>query len=125
MRESHAKILLRCMVVMASADDCLQPEEVSVISEVFEKLTGHPLDQVALGDILKADHEERLSILNNALAAGCTPELKKLIAKACYLVTIADRKIAASEVDMLATIAAALDISETELSQLIREVSPS
>ena len=43
--------------------------------------------------------------------------------KACYLVKIADRAIAESELDVMATIAAGLDISEIELSQLIREVS--
>jgi len=124
LQKSDAKILLRCMVAMASADEKLHADEVGVISSVFEKLCGHPLDETLLHDMFKISREEQIAFLNDeSFAATCSPELKRLIMKACYLVKIADGAIADSELDMMATIAAGLDISETELSQLIREVS--
>jgi tellurite resistance protein len=125
MQKSHAKILLRCMVAVASADGRLRPEEINVISGVFEKLAGHPFDQTLIRELYELNRKEQLDILDEGFVEECPPEVRKLIVKACYLVKIADREVTASEIDMLATIAAALDISEPELSQLIREVSPS
>ena len=112
------------MVAMASADEKLHADETSVISNVFEKLSGMRLDETLINDMFEIGRDEPLAFLDDeSFAATCSPELKRLIIKACYLVKIADRAIAESELDMMATIAAGLDISETELSQLIREVS--
>jgi len=123
LQEADAKILLRCMVAMASADAKLHPNEISVISRVFEKLTGNPVDETLLNDMFEFERNELLSILDDAsFTARCSPELKKLIVKACYLVKIADRAIAPNELDTMATIAARLDISESELLQLVREM---
>ena len=124
MEKSHAKLLLRCMVAVASADGRLHPEEITVISDVFQKVSGHPLDQTLIRGLYEIYREEPLAIREQDFVEECSPELKKLIVKACYLVKIADRKVVPSEVDALATIAAALNISEPELSQLIREMSP-
>ena len=124
LQTSDAKILLRCMVAMASADEKLHAEEISVISAVFEKIAGHPLDGQLLHDMFEVSRKERFSIFDDeSFAAEFSPELKRLIVKACYLVKIADRAVVESELDMMATIAAGLNISEIELSQLIREVS--
>jgi uncharacterized tellurite resistance protein B-like protein len=124
LQKSDAKILLRCMVAMASADDKLHPEEIEVISAVFEKLTGQPLDEALLHDLFKTEGNNRLSILDDSsFAATYSPELKRLIIKACYLVKIADRAVEQSEFDMMATIAAGVGVSETELSSLIRELT--
>jgi uncharacterized tellurite resistance protein B-like protein len=124
LQKSDAKILLRCMVAMASADEKLHAEEVGVISAVFEKIAGCPLDEKLLQDMFEVSRKERFSIFDDeSVAAQFSPELKRLIVKACYLVKIADRAIAKSELDVMATIAAGLDISEIELSQLIHEVS--
>jgi hypothetical protein len=124
LQKSDAKILLRCMLAMASADGRLHREEISVISAVFEKVAGHPLDEELLRNMFEASRKERISIFDDeSFGAEFSPQLKRLIVKACYLVTIADRTIAESELDVMATIAARLDISEIELSQLIREVS--
>jgi uncharacterized tellurite resistance protein B-like protein len=124
LQKSDAKILLRCMVAMASADEKLHAEEVGVISAVFEKIAGCPLDEKLLQDMFEISRKERFSIFDDvSVAAQFSPELKRLIVKACYLVKIADRAIAESELDVMATIAAGLDISEIELSQLIHEVS--
>jgi uncharacterized tellurite resistance protein B-like protein len=122
LQKADAKILLHCMIAMASADEKLHPEEISVISSVFEKVTGHPLDETHLRDMFEIGRNERL-LDDKSFAAKCSPELKRLIMKACYLVKIADRVIAKSELDMMVTIAAGLDISETELRRMIREVS--
>jgi uncharacterized tellurite resistance protein B-like protein len=112
------------MVAMASADEKLHVDEISVISGVFEKLAGYPLDETLIHEMFEIGRDEPLAFLDDeSFAATCSAELKKLIVKACYLVKIADQAIAESELDMMATIAAGLDISETELSQLIREVS--
>ena len=124
LQTSDAKILLRCMVAMASADERLHAEEISVISAVFEKIAGHPLDEQLLHDMFEVSRKERFSIFDDeSFAAEISPALKRLIVKACYLVKIADREIAESELDVMATLAAGLDISASELSQLIREVS--
>jgi uncharacterized tellurite resistance protein B-like protein len=124
LQKSDAKILLRCMVAMASADEKLHAEEVGVISAVFEKIAGCPLDEKLLQDMFEISRKERFSIFDDvSVAAQFSPELKRLVVKACYLVKIADRAIAESELDVMATIAAGLDISEIELSQLIHEVS--
>src|SRR5262245_21965507 len=124
-QKEDAKILLRCMIAMASADEKLHPEEISVISDVFESLAGYPPDKTLLRDMFEIGCNDRLAILNDkSFTEKYSPELKRLIVKACYLVTIADREIAENELDMLATIAATLDISETEFSQLIREANP-
>src|SRR5262245_32234319 len=124
LQKSDAKILLRCMVAMASADNKLHPEEISVISTVFEKIAGQPLEERLLHDMFEITRKERFSIFNDeSFANEFSPELKRLIVKACYLVKIADRAIVESELDVMATIAAGLDISELELSQLIHEVS--
>jgi uncharacterized membrane protein YebE (DUF533 family) len=127
LQKSDAKILLRCMVAMASADDKLHPEEIKVISAVFEKLTGQRLDEALLHDLLKTEGNNRLSILDDSsFAATYSPALKRLIVRACYLVKIADRVVDQSEFDVMATIAAGIGVSETELSNLIRELnSPS
>jgi len=123
LQKADAKILLRCMIAMASADAKLHPNEISVISGVFEKLTGNSLDETLLQYMFELGRNERFAILNDAsFTAKCSPEFKKLIMKACYLVKIADRAIAPNELDMMATIAAHLDISESELLQLVREM---
>jgi tellurite resistance protein len=124
MEKNHARLLVRCMVAVASADGRLHPEEINVISEVFAKLTGHLLDQTLIRELYEIYRKEPLAIIDQGFVEECSPELKKLIVKACYLIKIADREVAPSEVDVLATIAAALDISEPELSRLIREVTP-
>jgi uncharacterized tellurite resistance protein B-like protein len=116
------------MVAMASADGKLHPEEIKVISAVFEKLTGQPLDEALLHDLCENEgNNDRLPILDDGSFAGTySPELKRLIIKACYLVKIADRVVEQSEFDMMATIAAGVGVSEAELSNLIRELtSPS
>src|SRR5262244_1953729 len=114
LQKSDAKILLRCMVAMASADERLRAEEISVISGVFEKLSGHRLDETLIHDMFEIGRDERLSFLDDeSFAATCSPELKRLIVKACYLVKIADGEIVESELDVMATIAAGLNISES------------
>jgi uncharacterized tellurite resistance protein B-like protein len=124
LQRSDAKILLRFMIAMASADEKLRAEEIGVISAVFEKIAGHPLDEKLLQDMFEVNRKEQFSIFDDeSLTAEFSPEFKRLIVKACYLVKIADGEIAESELDMMATIAARLDISGIELSQLIREVS--
>jgi tellurite resistance protein len=124
LQKSDAKILLRFMIAMASADGKLHAEEIGVIAAVFEKIAGHPLDERLLQDMFDVNRKEQFSIFDDdSFAAEFSPELKRLIVKACYLVKIADREIAESELDMMATIAARLDISGIELSQMIREVS--
>jgi uncharacterized tellurite resistance protein B-like protein len=124
LQKSDAKILLRFMIAMASADGKLHAEEIGVIAAVFEKIAGHPLDKQLLQDMFEANRKEQFSIFDDIpVAAELSPEFKRLIVKACYLVKIADRQIAESELDMMATIAARLNISGSELSQMIREVS--
>jgi uncharacterized tellurite resistance protein B-like protein len=124
LQKSDAKILLRFMIAMASADGKLHAEEIGVIAAVFEKIAGHPLDKQLLQDMFEVNRKEQFSIFDDIpVAAELSPEFKRLIVKACYLVKIADRQIAESELDMMATIAARLNISGSELSQMIREVS--
>jgi tellurite resistance protein len=125
MNKADAKLLLRCMVAAASADGRLHPDEINVISGVFEKLVGRPLDQTLIRELAESNYEEPVAIVDEAFVEECSPELKRLIVKACCLINIADRQVAPSEVDVLATIAAALDISEPELAELVREVTPS
>src|SRR5262245_43640649 len=109
LQKSDAKILLRCMIAMASADEKLHPEEIGVISAVFEKIAGHPLDEKLLQAMFDVNRKERFSIFEDeSFAAGLSPEFKRLIVKACYLVKIADRAIVESELDAMATIAAGL-----------------
>ena len=123
LQKADVKILLRFMVAMAAADDRLHSDEVSVMSGVFEKLTGSPLDETLLRNMFALDRNEQLAILDDeSFTAKCSPELKRLILKACYLVKISDRAIAENELDMMATIAARLNISGSELSELIHEV---
>jgi tellurite resistance protein len=124
MEKTHARLLLRCMVAVASADGRLHPEEINVISDVFAKLAGCPLDQSLIRELYEIYRKEPLAVLDQGIVEECSPELKRLIVKACYLIKIADRKVAPSEVDVLAAIAAALDITEPELSQFIREMGP-
>lgn len=123
LQKADVKILLRFMVAMAAADDRLHSAEVSVMSGVFEKITGSPLDETLLRNMFALDRNEQLAILDDeSFTAKCSPELKRLILKACYLVKISDRAIAGNELDMMATIAARLNISGSELSELIHEV---
>ena len=63
LQKSDAKILLRCMVAMASADEKLHAEEISVISAVFEKIAGHPLDETLLHDMFEIGRDEQLAFL--------------------------------------------------------------
>jgi uncharacterized tellurite resistance protein B-like protein len=124
LEKSDAKILLRCMVAMALADEKLHAEEITVISAAFEKLTGQPVDGPLLGDLLEIGRNKPLSISDDdSLASTCSLELRRLIVKACYLVTIADRAIVEREIDMMATIAAGLGVSQAEFSHLIRELN--
>src|SRR5262249_4706014 len=124
LQKSDAKILLRCMVAMASADKKLHANEITVISRVFEKVVGTPPDDAFLREIFEISCDDEFAVFDDESVTGeFSPELKRLIVKSCYLVKIADRAITESELNMLATIAARLNMSETELSQLIREVS--
>jgi uncharacterized tellurite resistance protein B-like protein len=123
LKESEARILLLCMIAMASADNKLHANETRVISSVFEKLIGTPLDEAFLREIFELSRYNRVAVLDEGSLTGFSPQLKRLIVKSCYLVKIADRTITESELDMLATIAARLGMSETELSSAIREAT--
>src|SRR5262245_62017818 len=115
LQKSDAKILLRFMIAMASADQKLHAEEIGVIATVFEKIAGHPLNEKLLQDIFEANRKEQFSVFDDVPSADeFSSEFKRLIVKACYLVKIADRQIAETELDMMATIAARLNISGIE-----------
>jgi uncharacterized tellurite resistance protein B-like protein len=124
--KSDMKTLLRCMILMASADDKLHEQEVEVIATVYQELMGQPIDRTLVKELFEGlPRAGQAQLFDNAAAFETLDiEMKRLIVKACYLVTVSDREVAEAELETLASIAAALHLSEDQFVRIVREMSP-
>jgi uncharacterized tellurite resistance protein B-like protein len=123
---SGMKTLVRCMIVIASADDQLHEREIEVITTVYQNLMGQPIDRTLVKELFEQMRRDAQAWLFDDAAAFETldMETKKLIAKACYMVMVSDREVTEEELETLAAIAAALHLSEDQFVEIVREVSP-
>ncbi len=123
---SGMKTLVRCMIVIASADDKLHEREIEVISTVYQNLMGQPIDRTLVKELFEQMRRDAQAWLFDDAAAFETldMETKKLIVKACYMVKVSDREVTEEELETLAAIAAALHLSEDQFVEIVREVSP-
>jgi uncharacterized tellurite resistance protein B-like protein len=123
--KSDMKTLLRCMIAMALADGKLREQEVEVIVTVYQKLIGQPIDRTLVKELFeRIPRDEQAHLFDNAAAFETLDmETKRLIVKACYLVKVSDREVAEAELETLASIAAALHLSEDQFVRIVREVS--
>lgn len=119
------KALLRCMIVMALADGKLREQEIDVVVAVYQKLVGQPIERSIVRELFEQlpRGEPSQILANTAALESLDTRTKRLIVKACYLVKVSDCEVAEVELATLATIAAALNFSEDQLVEVLREVS--
>jgi uncharacterized tellurite resistance protein B-like protein len=124
--KSDMKTLLRCMILMASADDKLHEQEVEVIATVYQELMGQPIDRTLVKELFEGlPRAGQAQLFDNAAAFETLDiEMKRLIVKACYMVKVSDREVTQEELETLAAIAAALYLSEDQFVRIVREMSP-
>ena len=123
--KSDMKMLLRCMILMATADDKLREQEVEVIATVYQKLMGQPIDRSLVEELFERMRRDEQAWLFDDSAAFETLDIdtKRLILKACYMVKVSDHDVTEEELETLAAIAAALQLSEDQFVGIVREVS--
>ena len=114
------------MVVMARADDKLREQEIDLIVAVYHRLVGQPLDRSMVTELFEQLPSGPPNQLfdNLAMFENLDMHTKKLIIKSCYLIQVSDREVAKVELETLAALAAALDISEDYFLEILHEVSP-
>lgn len=116
---TDAEWVLKAMAAMAAADHRLDAREVRLIQEVYEEQTGLPVDVsgviTAVQTYAKRDVLEDLS----AVAGGLSPEAKEAIVRGACLTLLANEHISESERKKLEAIAAALGISEEQLTSVL------
>ncbi|MEM7397398.1 MAG: hypothetical protein AAGF48_01260 [Pseudomonadota bacterium] len=119
----EADWILKIMAAMAAADQRLDAREVSLIQQVYERLTGEPVD---IGGVVSAvqiyarkDVIEELSDV-----AGSLPlETKTAILRAAYQATLANNNVSQAERDNLDRIATALQLSDAEFESVMTEAT--
>lgn len=113
-QEVHAEAglvtLIRCMAMVANADGTLGAAELSTIQTVLQRITGATMDEDRIREIVKkvGTGGEDPAEFVAGMGLQAAPELRPVIAKACYLVMVSDGDMSKKEVEMLGMILSAL-----------------
>ena len=119
-KPTDADWILKAMVAVAGADGRLDAREVGLIQKVYQKQTGRSVEVSGVVLAVQAYTTKRDVLLEFSAAAGSiSVATKKEIIRAAYLTLLADKRIAGEERERLKDIAAALQISETDLDAII------
>lgn len=117
--------IVKTMVAVAGADGRLNAREVELIQMVYESQTGKSADVsgIVLAVQAYATKHDVLAELS-AAAGSMSPELKEEIIRAARLMLLADERVAGKEREKLKEIAAALQVSEIRLSEIVEAMEP-
>ena len=117
--------IVKTMVAVAGADGRLNAREVELIQTVYESQTGKSADVsgIVLAVQAYATKHDVLAELS-AAAGSMSPELKEEIIRAAHLMLLADERVAGEEREKLKEIAAALQVSEIRLSEIVEAMEP-
>jgi uncharacterized membrane protein YebE (DUF533 family) len=119
-KPSDADWILKAMVAVAAADSRLDAREVRLIQEVYQDLTGRPVDVSGVVMAVQAYATKRDVLAELSIAAGSMSlETKQEIIRAAYLALLVDERIADAERKKLNDIAAALRLSDVELEAIL------
>jgi uncharacterized tellurite resistance protein B-like protein len=119
------ELLTGAIVRMVGADGLIQKSELAMVSGVLEKFGQTPVPEKTIRSISESfvkDPERYLAKMAGD-AAKITDEQKAHILRACVLVAIADVSEDKSELDYLASVAKALDVSEDRLAKIRDELA--
>ena len=115
------------MVAMSVADGKLDEEEIEVISQIYEQLTGTTLESKLIRETADEMQKHDFSI-SDALVqvqGQIDRSTKQLIVKAAYFVMAADSEVDEEEKKLLSEIAGSLRISDTEFGEILSELTAS
>ena len=117
--------IVKTMVAVAGADGRLNAREVELIQMVYESQTGKSADVsgIVLAVQAYATKHDVLAELS-AAAGSMSPELKEEIIRAAHLMLLADERVAGKEREKLKEIAAAPQVSEIRLSEIVEAMEP-
>ena len=122
-KPTEADWILRAMIAVAGADGRLNAREVRLIQDVYHDQTGRSVDVSGVVLAVAAYVAKRDVLTELSIAAGSmTQETKEKIIRAAYLTLLADKRIAGEERKRLEEIAAALQISEGDLHDLVTKI---
>ena len=122
-KPTEADWILRAMIAVAGADGRLDAREVRLIQDVYHDQTGRSVDVSGVVLAVEAYFAQRDLLTELSIAAGSMPqETKEKIIRAAYLTLLADKRVAGEERKRLDEIAAALQISEVALDDLVTKI---
>jgi tellurite resistance protein len=111
------------MLAVAGADGRLDAREVRLIQDVYHDQTGRSVEVSGVVLAVEAYFAQRDLLTELSIAAGSMPqETKEKIIRAAYLTLLADKRVAGEERKRLDEIAAALQISEVDLDDLVTKI---
>jgi len=118
----EADWILKVMAAMAAADQRLDAREVTLIQQVYEELTGEPVDvsgvMSAVQVYARKDIVEELSEVVGSL----TPETKSAILRGACQTVIANDNVSRAERNTLEGLAAVLQLTDVELETVLARV---
>ncbi|MEE8500243.1 MAG: TerB family tellurite resistance protein [Kiloniellales bacterium] len=117
--------LVQSMVAMSVADGKLDEQEIAVISQIYEQLTGAALESELIRETADEMRKHDFSI-SDALVqvqGQIDRSTKQLIVKAAYFVMAADSEVDEEEKKLLSEIAGSLRISDAEFGEILSEVT--
>lgn len=122
-KPTEADWILRAMIAVAGADGRLDAREVRLIQDVYHDQTGRSVEVSGVVLAVEAYFAQRDLLTELSIAAGSMPqETKEKIIRAAYLTLLADKLVAGEERKRLDEIAAALQISEVDLDDLVTKI---
>lgn len=118
------KALVRSMLAVAAADGHLHEEEVLTVQQIVRSVAGVDLDVETVEKIFGQMNSKNYSIHDDlkSTQSQLSPEMKKLIVKACYFVVHADNDVDAREKKRWSEICGALNLSGVEVQRILEEV---
>lgn len=121
---SAADFILQAMVGIAAADGRLESREIGLIQQIYQDQTGTSVSGAEVADLAEAS-KRRADFLAEIAAASdmLSVDTKEEIIRACYLVLLADDRIAGEERKKLQDIAAALKVPEVHFGAILEDLA--
>lgn len=120
----YEKAMKYCLVKMMLADGEIDNREKVIIKNVVNKISHHDIELADIDELIE-DVEYYAQDLEDYLQE-VTPRLnahgKELIIKAAYSVAVADGHVDEDEMDLLRTIAKAMEISKSHLRGILADL---
>ncbi len=122
--EFHAAVK-RVMVLMMLADGKIEPSEVETIQLIYGKLAKSELTKEAIDEEVAATKADGRGLRQylSSLVGSLNDSGKETVVKAAYFVASADGNVSTEETNLLAELAAALELSPTKFKAIVDKVS--